>query len=91
MQIYPDFRVFVELLNDNKVDYLIIGAHALAFHGRPRFTNDLDVFVRRSPENLAALLRALEAFGFGSLKLTAEDFGPGVFVQFGGRFPYALT
>ena len=41
MQLYPDFRAFVELLNAHKVEYLIIGAHALAFHGRPRYTNDL--------------------------------------------------
>ena len=40
MQIYPGFRAFVELLNAHKVEYLIIGAHALAFHGRPRYTND---------------------------------------------------
>ena len=36
MQLYPHFRAFVELLNAHKVEYLIIGAHALAFHGRPR-------------------------------------------------------
>ncbi len=79
----PRFRAFVELLNANKVEYLIIGAHALAFHGRPRYTNDLDVFVRGSDENLTALLGVLQAFGFGSLNLTAADFGPGLFVQLG--------
>jgi hypothetical protein len=83
MQIYPDFRAFVELLNAHRVEYLIVGAHALAFHGRPRYTNDLDIFVRRSPENLAALLRVLDAFGFGSLKLTEVDFGADSFVQLG--------
>ena len=83
MQIYPDFRAFVELLNAQRVEYLIIGAHALAFHGRPRYTNDLDVFVRRSPENLSALLRVLDAFGFASPNLTQDDFGPDSFVQLG--------
>ncbi len=56
MQLYPDFRTFVELLNAHKVEYLIIGAHAPAFRGRLRHTNDLDIFVRPSPENLASLL-----------------------------------
>ena len=83
MQIYPDFRAFVELFSANKVEYLIIGAHALASHGRPRYTSDLDVFVRGSDANLAALLLALEAFGFGSLKLTPADFGPDQFVRLG--------
>ena len=80
-KVIQRFRAFVELLSAQKVEYLIIGAHALAFHGRPRYTNDLDVFVRRSPENLSALQRVLDAFGFASLKLTQDDFGPDSFVQ----------
>ena len=83
MQLYPDFHAFIELFNAHEVDYLIIGAHALAFHGRPRYTNDLDIFVRRTPENISAVLRALAAFGFGSLGLTPDDFGPDSFVQLG--------
>ncbi len=83
MQLYPYFRAFVELLNAQKVEFLIIGAHALAFHGRPRYTNDLDIFIRRTPENIAAVLHALQWFGFGSLRLTADDFGPDSFVQLG--------
>lgn len=56
----------------------------MAFHGRPRFTKDIDVFIEPSPENAERLLGALADFGFGSLGLTAGDFtSPGTIVQLG--------
>ncbi|MDQ7825429.1 MAG: hypothetical protein RDV48_21690 [Candidatus Eremiobacteraeota bacterium] len=64
----------LELFNSEKVDYLIVGGYALAFHGAPRFTGDLDLYVRPDRENAGRILRALECFGFGSLGLTADDF-----------------
>lgn len=69
-----DFKEFVQSLNENKVRYLVIGGYAVAFHGHPRYTKDLDVWVESSPENAARVVRALEQFGFASLGLKAEDF-----------------
>ena len=74
MMIPPDFREFFVLLNKHEVEYLIVGSYALAFHGSPRYTGDVDVLVRRSPENAARVLKALDAFGFSFPNLTAEDF-----------------
>ncbi len=70
----PDFKEFIRSLNDNGVRYLVIGAYAVALHGYPRYTKDLDVWVERDPDNAAKLMQALVQFGFGSLDLTAEDF-----------------
>ena len=69
-----DFKEFVELLNSHGVEYLVVGGYAVAMHGRPRHTGDLDVWVRRSPENAAKLIAVLRDFGFGELGLKAEDF-----------------
>ena len=52
MTIQQDFRELLRLLEENEVDYLIIGGYAVAFHGYPRFTKDLDIFFRNSPENI---------------------------------------
>ena len=69
-----DLREFVELLNALKVRYIVVGAFALAYHGYPRYTGDIDLFVERSAENAQALLSAIQQFGFGDLGLTPEDF-----------------
>jgi hypothetical protein len=69
-----DLREFIRLLAREGVEYLIVGAWSLAFHGRPRYTGDLDLFVRREGPNADRLMRALEAFGFGSAGLTRDDF-----------------
>ena len=62
----------------------MVGGHALAFHGRPRFTKDLDVLVEPTPENARLLMEALTDFGFGDVGLTPEDFSqPGKIVQLG--------
>jgi len=70
----PDFRDFIELLNEHQVDYMIIGAHALAYHGRPRHTGDLDIWIKPSIENASKMIIVLNGFGFGSLGLTEQDF-----------------
>ena len=70
----PDFIDFIELLNKHQVEYLVVGAHALAFHGRPRHTGDLDIWIRPSLENASKLVKTINDFGFGSLGLTVEDF-----------------
>jgi len=69
-----DFREFIQALNNQAVRYLVIGGYAVAFHGEPRYTKDLDIWIQLSPENAARLVRALDAFGFGSLNLRVEDF-----------------
>lgn len=69
-----DFKEFIELLNKHKVRYLVVGGYAVAFHGHPRYTKDLDVWVERSPENADKVLEALEEFGFGALGLKTADF-----------------
>ncbi len=74
MPLPQDWRLFIESLNSNGVEYLIVGAVALAHHGFPRYTGDLDVLVRSSPENAKRLETALQNFGFGGLGLKAADF-----------------
>jgi len=74
MEVQKDFREFVELLNEHEVEFIIVGGYALAFHGVPRFTGDIDVFVKADIENAKRIMNALAAFGFGSLDLTIDDF-----------------
>jgi len=74
MALSPDFKEFIELLNSSKVRYLIVGGYAVAFHGYPRYTKDLDIWIENTAENAQRLLRALEQFGFGSLGLSEQDF-----------------
>jgi hypothetical protein len=69
-----DFKEFIELLNENKVGYLVVGGYAVAFHGHPRYTKDLDVWIELSPNNANKILNALNKFGFGSLGLKPADF-----------------
>lgn len=69
-----DFKEFIELLNGHNVKYLVVGGYAVAFHGYPRYTKDLDVWIELSPDNANNVLKALEEFGFGSLGLKPEDF-----------------
>jgi hypothetical protein len=74
MEVQKDFRDLLELFNKYKVDYIIVGAYALGFYGAPRYTGDLDVFVRPDPINARSIMQALHEFGFGSVGLTAADF-----------------
>ncbi|MBD2428123.1 DUF6036 family nucleotidyltransferase [Phormidium sp. FACHB-1136] len=69
-----DFKEFIQSLNDNQVNYLVIGGYAVALHGYPRYTKDIDIWVEMTPENAANMLKALDQFGFASLNLQAEDF-----------------
>lgn len=65
MKTEKDYEEFLELLNKHDVRYCIIGAFALAFHARPRYTKDIDVFIEATIENARRLLVALDEFGFG--------------------------
>ena len=74
MEVQPDFRELLALFNEHEVEYIIVGAYALAYHGAPRFTGDIDVYVRPSVKNGSRIVQALGSFGFGSLGLKADDF-----------------
>ena len=66
-------KEFIALLNSHSVEYLIVGGHAVAFHGHPRFTGDIDFFIRMTPSNAQRLLAVLNDFGFGSVGITVRD------------------
>ena len=68
----PDFDEFIGSLTAHGVEFVIVGAYALAFHGAPRFTGDIDIIVRPTLDNAARLLSALEAFGFPVSELTPD-------------------
>ncbi len=69
-----DFNEFLKLLNYHKVKYVIVGAHAVGVHSRPRATGDLDILVRVTMTNAKKIMRVLDDFGFGSAGLTSDDF-----------------
>ena len=73
MDLAPDFNEFCALLSARSVEFVIVGAHALAFHGAPRFTGDLDILVRPTEENGRRLLAAIADFGFPTAPLTPSD------------------
>jgi predicted nucleotidyltransferase len=74
MMLNQDFKEFIQSLNDNRVRYLVIGGYAVAFHGHPRYTKDIDIWIESMPENTDRMVKALEQFGFGSLDLQSKDF-----------------
>ena len=78
-----DFKEFAELLNARGVEYLVVGGYALAAHGHPRYTGDIDFWVGAQPDNIARLLAVLKDFGFGSLGLGPQDFGADSVIQLG--------
>lgn len=69
-----DFKEFIQSLNDNNVRYLVVGGYAVALHGYPRYTKDIDIWIELSSENAAKILKALDQFGFASLGLKETDF-----------------
>ena len=86
MHLNKDFREFIELLNSNGVEYLIVGAFAVAWHGHPRFTADIDFLIRASSANAGQILNTLTEFGFGSLEISVEDLNrPNQVVQLGAK------
>lgn len=79
-----NFKEFIRSLNANNVRYLIVGGYAVAFHGHPRYTKDLDIWIEADETNVTRLISALDDFGLGSLGLRKEDFSdPDMVVQLG--------
>ncbi|UCG55875.1 MAG: nucleotidyltransferase [Phycisphaerales bacterium] len=84
MEVQQDFKELLVLFNEHKVEYVIVGGYALAFHGAPRYTGDIDILVKAESANAERILTALDAFGFGDLDISAADFEkPGMVVQLG--------
>ena len=83
MKVHPDFADFVRALNGNGVEYVIVGSFALAFHGYPRATGDIDFWIRPVLTNAKALKKALEDFGFGEIDVSEEDIISGKIIQLG--------
>ena len=84
MRLSNDLREFLESLNSRGIDYVIVGAHSLAFHARPRYTGDLDILVRATPGNAAKLVDLLNQFGFADAGFKDSDFTePGRLIQLG--------
>jgi hypothetical protein len=73
MEFQKDFEDLCASLNGRNVDYIIVGGYALAFHGAPRFTGDLDIFIRPTTQNVNQLLAALHDFGFHETPVLPED------------------
>lgn len=73
-QLPPDFREFLKLFLKHEVRFLVIGGFAVIYHGHPRLTLDIDLWVERSRENGERILKALKDFGFPAPEVTAEDF-----------------
>jgi len=63
MLLNQDFKEFLQSLKKNKVKYLIVGGYAVAFHGHPRYTKNIDIWLSPDKENIAKLLKALDDFG----------------------------
>lgn len=74
MNTHPDFEELLRLLEEHGVEYMIVGGYAVAYHGHPRFTKDIDVFFQRSEDNVGRLRQALLAFGFREEDLPCEAF-----------------
>lgn len=84
MEIQSDFRDLLKLFNEHEVQYILVGGYALAFHGAPRYTGDIDLYVNPTLENAQNILLAIDDFGFGSLGLSLDDFQfPDKVVQLG--------
>lgn len=84
MPLSKDLREFIECLNSNKVEYLVVGALAVSWHGFPRYSGDVDFLIRPNGDNAEAVLNALRQFGLGMLDISAADLAtPGKVVQLG--------
>jgi hypothetical protein len=84
MPLNRDLRQFIECLNSSTVEYLVVGALAVSWHGLPRYSADVDFLIRPTIENAAQVLHAIALFGLGSLDISVDDLAvPGKVVQLG--------
>lgn len=73
MEEYPDYEELLELLNDNKVEYLVIGGYAVSFHSSPLFTEDIDIWINNTKKNANRAFKALNEFGIGNIPLKEQE------------------
>jgi len=73
VELQKDFEDLCVSLNGRSVEYVIVGGYALAFHGAPRFTGDLDIFIRPTEDNVRKLIATVRDFGFREPQVTSED------------------
>lgn len=79
-----DFREFIKLLYVHDVEFTIVGGYAVAYHGHPRFTGDMDILILPKSRNIQNLFHALSEFGFSSTGFATEDFlNPNMVMQIG--------
>jgi len=84
MKVEKDYEEFLKLLNKNKIKYCIVGAYAIGFHARPRYTKDMEILIEASKTNARKIIQTLDEFGFGGLGLSEEDFlKEGLIIQLG--------
>lgn len=84
IQFPTELREFLELLSENHVEYLLVGGYAVVYHGFPRTTADMDIWVAANEANAAKIIAALEAFGFAGTDMTPDLFlGPDKITQMG--------
>ena len=84
--LQPDLKEFLRLLNDHHVKYLLVGGFAVSYHGYPRTTDDMDTWVRMSPENAKRVIAVLQDIGFGEAGIKPEQFLlPDQFTRMGSR------
>ena len=84
MEVCRDFKELFELFNERGVEHVIVGGYAPAHHGAPRYTRDIDLYIRPTQANAERVVAVLDAFGFGQTGLMAEDFAkPGQVIQLG--------
>ena len=84
MTLAKDFEDFVKLLYQHEVEYMVVGGYALAFHGKPRHTCDLDIWINISEKNASRMLQVLKGFGMSSMGFKKDDFlKPGYMTQIG--------
>ena len=74
LKVEKDFEEFVGLLNKFNVEYMIVGAYALALYSRPRNTGDIDVFINSSSKNAKQIIKVIEEFGFENAGIEENDF-----------------
>jgi hypothetical protein len=74
MEAQQDYKELLELFNKHRVEYMIVGGYALAFHGTPRYTGDMDIYIKPDTQNGERITAVLKDFGFGEIGLNVEDF-----------------
>ena len=74
IRLATEFKEFLKLLNKFRVEYLLIGGYAVAYHGYPRATGDIDIWIAMNEENARSVVSALQAFGFGATGASTDLF-----------------